>query len=131
MLKSGVNKREIASFHDLIGIHMTFSKSGANKREIARALRRDLSVVKREIKRGSVEQRIVKKYQYSKKDDYGYEVRKVYFADTAQRVHEENRRKCGTRNKVLAYIELVSFVEERILRVGEVAAGRGTRLWLA
>ena len=52
----------------------------------------------------------------------------MYFADTAQRVHEENRQKCGARNKVLACIELVSFAEERILRVGEVVAGHGHRV---
>jgi IS30 family transposase len=37
--------------------------SGVSKREIGRRLGRDLSVIKREIKRGSVSQRIPNKYQ--------------------------------------------------------------------
>lgn len=89
-------------------------KLGASKREVARVLRRDLSVVKREVRRGSAEQRTMKRYISSRIDDLGYTVKKVYFADTGQRVYEENRHKCGARNKVLACIDMVKFVEGKI-----------------
>jgi len=90
-------------------------KSGANKHEIARVLRRDLSVIKREVRRGSVEQRITKKYISSRIDDPGYTVKKVYFADTGQRIYDESRRRCGARNKAIGCSEMVTFVEEKVL----------------
>jgi IS30 family transposase len=90
-------------------------KAGASKRETARILQRDLSVIKREVKRGSVEQRVTKQYISSRIDDPGYTVKRVYFADTGQRIHEAHRKRCGARNKVLACIEMVEFVEKKVL----------------
>jgi IS30 family transposase len=90
-------------------------RDGANKREIASALYRDKSTIKREIKRGSVVQR--KRNPYENKDPNSPEFIEytVYYADVGQRVYEQHRSNCGSKNKVVACSELVSFVEEKIL----------------
>ena len=90
-------------------------REGANKEEIARALYRDKSTIKREIKRGSVIQR--KRNPYESKDPTHPEFIEytTYFADVGQRVYERNRQNCGSKNKVTVCGELVSFVEEKIL----------------
>jgi len=77
---------------------------GKNKGEIARALARDLSTVKREIRRGEVEQ-------------MDSELRKMkrYFADVGQRIADENRAKTGRKSKLVTCRELVKFVEDKIL----------------
>jgi IS30 family transposase len=90
-------------------------REGANKGEITRALRRDESTIKREVKRGSVTQR--KRNPYESKDPNRPEFieYKAYFADVGQRVYEKNRQNCGAKNKVVACAKLVEFVEEKIL----------------
>jgi len=40
---------------------------------------------------------------------------KVYFADVGQRMYEEKRQNCGSRNKVAMCSALVAFVEEKVL----------------
>jgi len=89
-------------------------KAGANKGEIARALYRDKSTIKREIKRGSVTQRHRSKYE-SKDPKREYVETKIYFADVGQRVYEENRSNCGSKNKAGNCPDLISFVESKIL----------------
>ena len=89
-------------------------RAGANKAEIARALYRDKSTIKREIKRGSVRQRKRNPYE-SKKANREYIEYTVYFADVGQREYERHRLNCGAKNKTTQCAELVTFVEEKIL----------------
>jgi len=90
-------------------------RSGANKAEIARALYRDKSTIKREIKRGSVIQR--KRNPYESKDPKSPEFieYRAYFADIGQRNYENNRINSGNKNKVAECSELVTFVENKIM----------------
>ena len=90
-------------------------REGANKGQIARALLRDKSTIKREIKRGSVIQRRQNPYvsRNPSVPDYLDEI--VYRWDVGQRVYEEHRQNCGSKNKVVACSGLVSFVESKIL----------------
>jgi IS30 family transposase len=89
-------------------------REGANKGEISRTLRRDKSTIKREIKRGSVVQRKRNSYE-SKNPKREYIEQMVYFADAGQRVYDENRTKCGSKNKIIACSDLISFVEGKII----------------
>jgi len=89
-------------------------REGANKSEIAKALYRDKSTIKMEIKRGSVVQR--KRNTYESKDpNKEYIESMVHFADVGQRVYEQNRSNCGSKNKIIQCAELVNFVEDKIL----------------
>jgi len=90
-------------------------RDGANKGEIARALYRDKSTIKREIKRGGVVQRKRNPYESKDPNRPEYIEYTVYFADAGQRVYEQNRDNCGAKNKVIACAGLVSFVEEKVL----------------
>ena len=89
-------------------------REGANKGEIARALYRDKSTIKREIRRGSVVQQKSKPYESrNPKSERIYET--VYFADAGQRVYKQNRANCGSKNKVAVCADLVAFVEGKVL----------------
>ena len=89
-------------------------QAGANKAEIARALYRDKSTIKREIRRGTVTQR--KRNPYESKDPTReYITYASYFSDSGQRVYEQNRNNCGGKNKIGKCSELVRFVEEKIM----------------
>lgn len=90
-------------------------KDGATKSEIAKLLHRDLSTIKREIKRGSVVQRKTNPYQSKKIDTPEYIEYKTYYSDVGQRKYEEHRQNCGAKNKILICRELVEFVEREIL----------------
>lgn len=108
------NKREHLTLAERKTIERML-RTGANKAEIARALYRDISTIKREIKRGSVEQRRLNPYvsRNPKVPEYLTEMR--YYHDVGQREYERNRQNCGRQRKLLACRELVSYVEERIL----------------
>jgi IS30 family transposase len=90
-------------------------REGANKGEIARALYRDKSTIKREVKRGSVSQR--RQNPYASRNplvpDYIEELE--YFWDVGQRVYEQRRQNCGAKIKIVACAEMINFVEEKIL----------------
>ncbi|MCL2708668.1 MAG: IS30 family transposase [Defluviitaleaceae bacterium] len=89
-------------------------RAGANKEKIASALYRDKSTIKREIKRGSVDQR--KRNPYESKDPAKeYITTTVYFADAGQRVYEQRRSNSGSKNKTATCREMVSFVETKVL----------------
>ena len=90
-------------------------RKGANKGEIARALYRDKSTVKREIKRGSVIQQKKNPYEGKALNHPEYIKYTTYFSDVGQRIYEQNRGNSGSKNKVIACIELVTFVEEKVL----------------
>ncbi len=90
-------------------------REGANKGEIARALLRDKSTIKREIKRGSVVQR--RRNPSVSRDPKApeYIEERVYFGDVGQRIYEQHRQNSGSKNKVAACGRLVSFVEEKVM----------------
>lgn len=90
-------------------------RAGANKSEIAKALRRDKSTIKREIKRGSVIQRRTNPYVSRNPGVPEYLEEMKYFADVGQRAYEKHRQNCGAKNKVIVCADLVGFVEEKIL----------------
>lgn len=107
------NKREHLNYEERKIIERLL-KAGVKKSEIARMLLRNISTIKREIKRGSVIQR--KRNHYESKDpNKAYIIKNVYFADVGQRVYEGNRANCGSRNKMAACSELVTYVEEKVL----------------
>ena len=89
---------------------------GAGVRSIARALGRSASTISRERKRGTVKQRIEKKYAFSKKDDFGYVEKEVYFADTGQTVAQNNTGKRGGKYKLFEDMDLVRYIENKVLK---------------
>lgn len=68
--------------------------NGISKKQIARNLGRDISTIRREIKRGSVEQHVTKKYISKDPNDPGYTVVNRYCSDYAQRVYNNHRKDC-------------------------------------
>ena len=90
-------------------------KSGKTKAEIARTLCRNLSTIKREIRRGSVPQIKRNPYRSKKADSPEFLERKEYFADAGHRIYKERRNNCGAKKKIVSCRELVEFVEEKIL----------------
>ena len=90
-------------------------RKGASKIEITKALYRDKSTIRREIKRGSVMQRKRNPYESKRADHQEYIEYEVYYADVGQRRYDENRSRCGAKNKVIQCAELVAFVEEKVL----------------
>ena len=90
-------------------------RDGANKGEIARALFRDKSTIKREIKRGSVLQRKRNPYDGKPGKHPEYIEYTKYFADAGQRMYQQHRQNCGRKNKIVDCSEMVTFVEEKIL----------------
>ena len=87
----------------------------ANNGQIARALFRDISTIKREIKRGSVVQRKRNPYESKNPDHPEFIEYAEYFADVGQRIYERHRQNCGSKNKVVACAKMVEFVEEKVL----------------
>jgi len=90
-------------------------RRGAGIRSIARVLARSASTVSREIKRGTVKQRIKKEYISSKRDDLGYIEKEMYFADTGQTVAMNNTGRRGGKYKLYEDMELVTYIEDKIL----------------
>jgi IS30 family transposase len=107
-------KREHLNFEERKTIERMI-RAGANKGEIARVLYRDKSTIKREVKRGSVEQRKQNPYESKDLNRPEFIEYTAYFADVGQRVYEQHRSNCGSKNKVLICNDLVSFVESKIL----------------
>jgi len=107
-------KREHLNFEERKTIERML-REGSNKGQISRALLRDKSTIKREIKRGSVTQRKQNKYE-SKAPDYPeFTEYTAYFADVGQRVYEQHRQNSGSKNKLVACTDLAAFVESKIL----------------
>lgn len=90
-------------------------RAGANKGEIARALHRDKSTIKREVKRGSVIQRKKDLYESKDPERREYIAQMVYFAEVGQRVYKQRRSNCGSRSKVVTCGKLILFIESKIL----------------
>ena len=89
--------------------------AGSSRKQIATLLRRDLSTIKREIKRGSVIQRRKNSYINKKANHPEYIEFTEYFADAGQRLYERNRQNCGARNKIFQCKSLVDYVESKVL----------------
>ena len=111
---TGTRKREHLTMAERKTIERMMREC-ASKGEIARALYRDKSTIKREVRRGSVMQRKRDKYESKDPSRPEFIEYKAYFADVGQRVYKENRRNSGSRNKVAACSEMVSYVEEKVL----------------
>jgi len=75
-----------------------------NAAGIAQALSRDVSTIYRELKRNSVDQM-----------DTLLNVRKVYYADTAQKKYVKARMNCGRTYKLAEITPLLQIIEELIL----------------
>jgi IS30 family transposase len=90
-------------------------RKGASRKEIAKALYRDKSTIRREIRRGSVLQRKRNPYESKRINHQEYIEYEVYYADAGQRRYDENRSHCGARSKVIQCAELVAFVEAKVL----------------
>ena len=84
------------------------------KKQIARLLNRSITTIRKEIKRGSVEQRT--EIKTTKKDINVplYTSQNVYFADLAQQDYERNRSNCGCKCKIVQCQEFVTFVERLV-----------------
>jgi IS30 family transposase len=107
-------KREHLNYEERKSLERMLRK-GANKAEVARALYRDKSTIKREIKRGSVIQRKRNPYESKNLTHPEYIEYTSYFADVGQRAYERNRSRCGNKNKVITCADMVSFVEGKVL----------------
>jgi IS30 family transposase len=94
-------------------------REGSSKAEIARLLGRDKSTIKREIARGTVRQIKRNPYVSKKPDAPEFLEYKEYFADAGQREYDKHRRNCGCKNKIIKCLEMVKFVEEKILSEGK------------
>ena len=95
-------------------------RRGASISGIARALGRNKSTISREVKRGTVLQRKRRYYEPIKKehregrDDYSE--KRVYFADTGQANAEKNTGRRGGKYKLFEDMELVRYIEDKILK---------------
>lgn len=91
-----------------------FYKEGLSIGQIALLLKRDKSTIKREIKRGTVTQ-VKQNPSYSKKVDWSERISyTIYLAEVGQKRYEENRKRCGAKNKVIQCTDMVEFVESKI-----------------
>ncbi len=88
---------------------------GVAKKQIARILGRDISTIRREIKRGSVVQRKTKTYISKRADDPGYTEIEQYFSEVGQRRYEQNRLHCGRKCQLAECREFVQYAEEKML----------------
>ena len=110
---TGVVKREHLNLEERKIIERML-RGGANKGEIAKTLYRDKSTIKREVKRGSVVQRKRNPYEGKPGKHPDYVEYSAYFADVGQRVYQQHRGNCGSKNKIVRCAEMISFVEEKI-----------------
>ena len=89
---------------------------GTPKKQIVRLLGRNISTIRREIKRGSVVQRKTKSYISKRADDPGYTERNCYFADVGERRYEENRMHCGRKCLFIECRDFVRFAEVKMFK---------------
>lgn len=89
-------------------------EAGVPKKQIARNLDRNISTIRREIKRGSEIQRKAKKYISKHIDDPGYTEDLRYFADVGQRRYEEHRKHCHRKCSIIECNAFVEYAEKKI-----------------
>lgn len=90
-------------------------RANTPKKQIARTLQRNISTIRREIKRGSVEQRRPVRTNSKRADIPLYTTEYVYYADYAQRQHNTNRANCGAKRKIVVCRDLLDYVEKQVL----------------
>ncbi len=78
---------------------------GRGVRYIARQLKRDLSTISREKKRGTTTQL-----------KSNLEIYEAYFPETGQVVYEKNRLNCGHKSILLEAEDFINFAKEKILK---------------
>ena len=89
-------------------------KNNTPKRQIARMLNRSITTIRKEIKRGSVEQR-EKIHTTSKNPNIPlYTTKQVYFADVGQREYKASRANCGCKCKIVNCHDFVEYVENMV-----------------
>lgn len=88
---------------------------GASIRSIAKVLKRSPSTISREIKRGTVKQRKIKRYVSSNPEDPGYSEYEAYFADTGQSAARNNTGRRGGKYKLFEDPELMRRIENEII----------------
>lgn len=107
-------------------------RNNTPKKQIARMLNRSITTIRKEIKRGSVEQR--KEIKTTKKDANIplYKTELVYFADVGQRIYKQNRSHCGRKCKIIECRDFLSYVEQQVksdkLWSLDAAAGNAKKL---
>lgn len=79
-------------------------KNNTPKRQIARMLNRSITTIRKEIKRGSVEQRETIHTTSKDPNIPLYTTKQVYFADVGQREYIASRANCGCKCKIVKYI---------------------------
>lgn len=89
-------------------------RSNTPKRQIARLLNRSITTIRKEIKRGTVEQRTEVKTTSKRADIPLYESNYVYFAETAQNDYEKNRKNCGCKCKAVQCSEFLTYIEKQV-----------------
>lgn len=89
---------------------------GTAKKAIARMLGRNISTIRREIKRGTVAQRKRNPYFGISKnpDTPEYFEYKRYYADTGEMRYRKNRLKCGARCKFVRCKKFMRYAEKKI-----------------
>ena len=90
-------------------------EQNVSKKQIARLLCRNISTIRREIKRGSVVQRTQKRYISKRIDDLGYTEKQVYFAQSGQARYEMNRARGGRKSGLFLCRDFIEFAEDKIL----------------
>ncbi len=88
-------------------------RANTPKKQIAKLLDRDITNIRDEIKRGSVEQR--KNINTTSKDPIIplYETKTIYFADVAQKKYEEAKARTGRKCKIVTCRDFLCFAEEK------------------
>lgn len=103
-------------------------RSNTPKKQIARTLNRNISTIRREIKRGSVEQRREVKTTSKRIDIPLYTSEYVYYADFAQREYKQHRANCGAKRKTTECRDFLKYVEDQVTSPAkwslDAAAGR-------
>lgn len=89
-------------------------RSNTPKRQIARLLNRSITTIRKEIKRGTIEQRTEIKTTSKRADIPLYESNYVYFAETAQNDYEKNRKNCGCKCKAVQCSEFLTYIEKQV-----------------
>lgn len=89
-------------------------KNNTPKKQIARLLNRSITTIRKEIKRGSVEQREAIKTTKKDPNIPLFLTKQVYFADVGQRDYKANRANCGCKCKIFQCRDFVKYVENLV-----------------
>lgn len=113
MEKTTVKKYNHISFDERKIIERLLRKN-TPKREIARLLNRSITTIRKEIKRGSVEQRRAVKTTKKSADIPLYTTELVYYADNANQDYIKKRKNCGCKCKAVQCRDFLNYVEKQV-----------------